>query len=122
MKPSKFLQRTITGVIIVMLVYCVVYCAPLIWRGAVYQPALVVQRDQGRAKGAGAYFHYRIASSNLQAYIFMPAAFIESRLIWINPKPFLTNPSWADEPQMLILQSPDHNFRFRASKREIPKQ
>jgi hypothetical protein len=121
MKRSKISLITVGCASLVILVYGAVYCAPGVWCGGIYRPNLVVHRDAGRARRAGAYFHYRIVQSDWLAYVFMPAAFIESRLIWINPKPFLLNPTWADVPQMLILQSPSHKFRFRASKQKVPK-
>ena len=79
----------------------------------------VVTRSSGQARGAGGYFHYREVSSDLQAYLFIPAAFMESWLIRIYPQPFLAHPSWAEMPQRLILQSPNHNFGFRASQKQF---
>ena len=79
----------------------------------------IVTRSSGRARGAGGYFHYRQVSSDWQAYLFIPAAFAESGLIRIYPRPFLAHPSWAEVPQRLILQSPSHNFGFHASQKQF---
>lgn len=70
------------------------------------------ERDQGRARNAGVYIHYRIFEHAWQGYLFTPAAWVESRAIQLFPTPFLSNPSWAVEPQMLLVQFPDGRIRF----------
>jgi hypothetical protein len=88
--------------------------------GALYVAA--VERDSGRARGAGGFFHYRTTTSDWEACVFIPAAFVESWLIRILPKSFLPHPSWADVPQLLILRSPDHVFRFHASWKQFAEE
>ncbi len=74
---------------------------------------LLAERDQGRARGAGAYFHYRNFSYDFEIVLFTPAAFFESLLLRACPKPFInTNPSWASSPQVLILRSPNKSMAF----------
>jgi hypothetical protein len=96
----------ITTVVLVLALYAVLYVRTL-------------DRSSGRARGAGGFFHYREAAADWQAYVFIPAAFVESWLIRLDPKPFLPNPSWAELPQLLILQSPNHNFDFPASSKQL---
>ena len=79
----------------------------------------IVTRGSSRAPGAGGYFHYREVPHDWQAYLFIPAAFAESWAIRIYPQPFLTQRSWAEVPQRLILRSPGHNFGFHASQKQF---
>jgi hypothetical protein len=73
---------------------------------------LLGQRKSGRARGAGEYFHYRDFDHSWQVYFFAPAAFLEGKMIQINPKPFLSNPSWAQTPQRLVIRVPDNKPMF----------
>lgn len=79
-----------------------------------YPVAYVVtgHREQGRARGAGEYFHYRDFPAPWEVYVFAPAAFAESRLIRMFPKAFLTNGSWADTPQRLVIRVPGESTMF----------
>ncbi len=95
-----------------------IVAAALALYGALY--VSMVERDSDYARRAGGYFHYRFIRSDWQAVAFFPAASVESWLIRLAPKPFLPHPSWADEPQLLILRSQDHVFRFRASWKDFP--
>ena len=71
-------------------------------------------RDYGG--GRQEFYHFRNVKGPALMYFFAPAAFIESRLIWIIPEPFLPHPSWVENPQVLILRgAADHRLRFRAS-------
>jgi hypothetical protein len=81
--------------------------------GYIYLP----ERDCGRARNAGAFFHYRLFNHAWEAYLYVPAGFVESLIIRSYPEPFLPNPSWADEPQVLFIQFPDGNIKFG----KIPK-
>lgn len=80
----------------------------------VYAVAYVVlgQREQGRAHGAGEYFHYRDFAASWEVYVFAPAAFAESWLIQMFPRAFLTNTSWADTPQRLVIRVPGESTMF----------
>lgn len=73
---------------------------------------LLATRDSGRARGAGEYFHYRDFPHAWEVYVFAPAAFVEAMLIQINPRPFLSNPSWADTPQRLGIRTPGNETQF----------
>jgi hypothetical protein len=77
---------------------------------------ILAEKDSGRARGAGMYFHYRFFNSDFLATLFLPAAWMEFQAIQLYPQPFLPNPSWAAEPQALILQSPNRNLCFSKSK------
>jgi len=77
---------------------------------------LIAEKNSGRARGAGMYFHYRFFQQDWLGVIFYPAAWIESKIIQFHPEPFLPNPSWATEPQALILQTPDRNVFFSRSR------
>ena len=73
-------------------------------------------RDNGYARHANEFYHYRYVNYAWEYYLFMPAAFVESRVIWLRPLPFLPHPSWANEPQVLIYKDAgEHIKRFRAS-------
>ena|ERR1700748_861593 len=77
-------------------------------------------RDNGFARHAGEFYHYRSVNSAWEYYSFMPAAFLESRIIWLRPLPFLPHPSWASEPQVLIYRdAEEHLKRFRASEVQL---
>ena len=76
-------------------------------------------RSSGRARSAGGFFHYRQVAADWQAYLFIPAVFVESWCIRINPKAFLPHPSWAELPQRLILQSPTRKFGVHASWKQF---
>ena len=106
-QPIRRKLLIVAGVIIVLALYGVLYVHTL-------------GRSSSRARGAGGFFHYREAAADWQAYAFIPAAYIESWLIRIDTKRFLPHPSWAELPQLLILQSPTHNFEFRASSKPLP--
>lgn len=73
---------------------------------------LTAERDQGRARNAGVYIHYRIFRHAWQGRFFAPAAWVEAQAIRFFPRPFLSNPSWAAEPQMLLVQYPGGRIRF----------
>lgn len=88
---------------------------------------LLATRDSGRARGAGEYFHYRDFPHSWEVYLFAPAAFVEAMAIQINPRPFLSNPSWADTQQRLVIRTPGNETRFwfppfPKSKEENPRQ
>jgi len=70
------------------------------------------ERSEGRARSAGAYFHYRRFNHDWQGYLFFPAAWAESLMIRSFPKLFLKEPSWAEIPQALVLQLPKGNITF----------
>lgn len=73
---------------------------------------LLATRDSGRARGAGEYFHYRDFPHAWEVYAFAPAAFVEAMAIQINPRPFLSNPSWADTPQRLVIRTPGNETQL----------
>jgi hypothetical protein len=80
----------------------------------------VTWRDNGYARHAGEFYHYRYVSHAWEYYLFIPAAYIESRIIWLRPLPFLPHPSWASEPQVLIYKDAgEHMKRFRASEVQL---
>ena len=88
---------------------------------------LLAARDSGRARGAGEYFHYRDFPHSWEVYLFAPAAFVEAMAIQINPRPFLSNPSWADTQQRLVIRTPDNETQlwfppFPKSKEENQHQ
>lgn len=92
------------GILTTMVLYIVGYMG-LTWR------------DNGYARHANEFYHYRYVSYTWEYYLFMPAAFVESRVIWLDPLPFLPHPSWTSEPQVVIYKdSGKHMKRFRASK------
>src|SRR5436853_214446 len=59
-------------------------------------------RDNGYARHANEFDHYRYVNHAREYYLFMPAVFVESRIICLYPLPFLPHPSWASEPQVVI--------------------
>ena len=90
--------------------YLTILAAALIIYGGFY--VFSCHRDQGRARGAGEYFHYRDFNHPVEVYIFLPVAFIEAQLIQIYPKAFLSNPSWSDTQQRLVIRVPGNSTMF----------
>ena len=77
-------------------------------------------RDHDYGHHSGEYYHFRYVSHLWEYYLFMPAAFIESRLIWVWPRPFVGHPSWTAVPQVLIYKDAGkHMKRFRASSAQV---
>lgn len=72
----------------------------------------LAERSEGRARGAGAFFHYRGFNHGWQARLFLPAAWVESLMIRTFPKVFLKEPSWSELPQALVVQFPEGNITF----------
>lgn len=73
---------------------------------------IIAHRDSGRGRQAGEYFHYRDFRHSWEVYVFAPAAFIEGQMIQIDPRPFLSNPSWAQTPQRLVIRVPGSEPMF----------
>jgi hypothetical protein len=88
----------------------VVVIAVMIFYTGTYM--ILAHRESGRARGTGEYFHYRDFDHSWEVYFFTPAAYLEGQLIQINPKPFLSNPSWAQTPQRLVIRVPGNDPMF----------
>ena len=82
---------------------------------------ILPDRDQGRARLAGEYFHYRDFDQDWEVYFFSPAAFVEGQMIQLNPKPFLGNPTWATTPQRLVIRVPGNTTMFWFPPRKLEK-
>jgi hypothetical protein len=96
-------KKTPAITIFIAIVLFVTYIA-----GYIFLP----ERYSGRARNADAFFHYRIFNHRWEAYLYIPAGWAESLIIRSYPEPFLPNPSWAKESQILFIQFPEGNIRF----------
>jgi hypothetical protein len=91
------------------LIAAVIATAAITYSGAYF---ILGHRESSRARGAGEYFHYRDFNHSWEVYFFAPAAYLEGQMIQINPKPFLSNPSWAQTPQRLVIRVPGNDPMF----------
>jgi len=104
-------MRRITILTAALLTTVLLYGSSYVW---------LTWRDNGYARHAGEFYHYRYVGHVWEYYLFMPAAYLESRIIWLRPLPFLPHPSWASEPQVLIYRDAgEHMKRFGASEVQL---
>ena len=73
--------------------------------------------EAGRARGIETYVFTRDFTYDWEVYAFVPAGYVESWLIRLFPKPFLSNPSWLESgyPRRVLLKSDRVRVWLRAS-------
>jgi hypothetical protein len=69
-------------------------------------------RHASRFRNAEVFVHTRDFPYEWEERLFYPAAFVEWLFIRAHPQPWLPHPSWAEYPEVLLLEGEDFRATF----------